>query len=127
MSLDSGGPSKSLESHATSAFLQPPTTPETNRTRSDVQSTLFKSKPHSVTGHSSSLSLNTKHQKYTTFLANNLRKNGRVQHNIDCFLTDFVGPCDEPIPLVPLDWDLFADYKPDGKKEDCGGMVRFTT
>jgi hypothetical protein len=127
MSLDSGRPSAHLESQAsTSASLRPPTTPETNRTRPDVQPTPFKSKTHSVTGHSSSPPLNTAHKDYITFWANRLRGNSRICHNIEYFLAEFV-PCDEPVPSDPPGWNLFMYYKPDGRTEDCNGMVRFTT
>ena len=59
------------------------------------------------------------------FWANLLRENGRIYRNIERFLADFV-PCDVPVPL-DLSWDLFADYKSDGKTEDYDGMVRFIT
>jgi hypothetical protein len=65
-------------------------------------------------------------QNYMTGWANLLRGNGRICHNIESFLADFV-PCDEPVPLNLRDWDLFVDYKPGGSIGDCDGMVRFTT
>ena len=116
LSVDSGRPSESRASRAVLPTL------ENNRTRPpDTPSTPL-SKTHNVTECSSSQSLNHADE---AFWADLLRRNGRICHNVERFLTDYV-PCDVLVPL-DLSWDLCTDYKPDGKTEDCDGMVRFMT
>ncbi len=107
--LASSGPSALSEMQVDN--IQPPT---------DVGSTPFKSKTHSVSGYSSSEIITTIDKTYTSFWATRLSDNSRVCQGIDKFLEDFV-PGEEPPSKCPV--GIFSDFKPDGSEEDYVGMV----